>query len=126
MFGFSRVDGLNRKEWNTRVRNLLENRFEIVTNHQLNPSFPGILVFGQLLDEGWHQKACPEDAAVYVALIYWSGKAKAGRDGSQEARQLVDSITDFILEIAMSGKVSEARSRQFIMFVDQNSWHMDE
>ena len=43
MFGFGRVDGLNRKEYNDRVRNILENRLTIVTDHYRNPMFPAHL-----------------------------------------------------------------------------------
>lgn len=33
MFGLGRVNGLNRKEYNNRVRNILENRLTIETDH---------------------------------------------------------------------------------------------
>src|SRR5438046_1185655 len=111
MFGFGKVDGLNRREYNTRVKNLLETRIGIETDHFKNPYFPGIIVFGQLLDHGWFQKCCPEDNALYISLAYWEGCAKGDAASLDEARRIDKPITEFMLEIGISGKVPEARGR---------------
>lgn len=124
MFGLRKVDGLNRREWNARVRDLLERKIGIETDSLKNPYFPAILAFGQLLDQGWYQKCCPEDNALYIALAYWSGCAKDGGAAQLEARRIDKAITDFMMEIGMSGKVSEARGRQFVMFYDKHCWQL--
>ena len=125
MFGFGKVQGLNRSEWNTRVKNLLENRLGIVTDNTVNPMFPGIIAFGNLLDEGWYQKVAPEDNAIYIALRYWSGAAAAGDAGLREAKRIDEPLTTFISQTGMDGKISEARGRQFIGFYDENRWKLD-
>lgn len=120
MFGFGRVDGLNRKEYNNRVRNLLENRLSILTDHDRNPMFPGILVFAQMIAQGWHQKCCPEDNAVFIALSYWSGTSMAGDAGLEEARRIDSTLCEFLLALQQSGKISESRCQQFQKFYDEN------
>ena len=125
MFGFGKVQGLNRKEWNTRVKNLLENRLEIVADSTANPMFPGIIIFGSLLDEGWNQKVAPEDNAIYIALRYWSGAAAASDSGLREAKRIDEALTDFIYQTVMEGKISEARGQQFVAFYDENRWKPD-
>ncbi|WOF41725.1 hypothetical protein KNJ79_10660 [Sphingopyxis indica] len=124
MFGFGRVDGLNRKEYNNRVKNLLENRFAIDTDHMRNPRFPGIITFGQLIDQGWFQKCCPEDNALFIALAYWEGCAKEGGLGLAEALRIDDAVSAFIPELAIAGKISDARARQFVSFYDSNCWRL--
>ena len=124
MFGLGKVDGLTRREWNSRVADLLERKIGIETDSSKNPNFPGILVFGRLLDEGWYQKCCPEDNALYIALAYWEGCAKAGGTAQVEARRIDKPITDFMMEVGMSGKVAEARGRQFVMFYDKHHWKL--
>lgn len=125
MFGFGKVQGLNRREWNARVKNLLENRLGINTDNSVNPMFPSIITFGSLLDEGWYQKVAPEDNAIYIALRYWSGTAAADNDGLREAKRIDEALTDFIYQTGMDGKISEARGRQFITFYDDNRWKLD-
>ena len=122
MFGLGKVDGLKRRKYNSRVKWLLENRIGIETDSFKNPDFPGIIIFAHMLDEGWYQNLCPEDNALYIALRYWSGCAKAGGDPLTEARRIDKPITDFLMEVGMSGKVPEARCRQFVMFYDDNRW----
>lgn len=124
MFGLGKVDGLNRREWNTRVKDLLEHKIGIETDNSLNPNFPGILAFGHLLDQGWYQKCCPEDNALFIALAYWEGCAKANSAARMEARRIDKPITDFLMEIGMSGKVTEARGRQFVIFYDEHRWRL--
>ena len=124
MFGLAKVDGLNRTQYNSRVKSLLENKIGIETDNSRNLRFPGFLTFLQLVDQGWHQKCCPEDNALFIALSYWEGCAKAGGDSLLEARRIDKAITDFMMEIGMSGKVSEARGRQFAMFYDDHCWRL--
>lgn len=126
MFGFGHVHGLNRKEYNTRVRNLLYNRFTIDTNNTTNPFFFGTFEFGNLIDQGWHQKCCPEDNALYIALAYWEGCAKYGGDGLVEAKRIDELVSSYIPELAMSGMISDARARQFVTFYDKYHWRLSE
>lgn len=126
MFGLGKVDGLSRREWNSRVKDLLEHKIGIQTDNARNPNFPGILTFGHLLDQGWYQKVCPEDNALYIALAYWEGCAKAGGAAQLEARRIDRPITDFIMEVGMSGKVPDARGRQFVAFYDEHRWKLDQ
>jgi hypothetical protein len=120
MFGLGKVDGLKRREWNSRVKHLLENRIGIETDHIKNPNFPAILAFGQLLDMGWFQKVCPEDNALFISLAYWHGCAKNG--ALEEARRINDTILDYLAEVGASGKVPVERGRQFVMFYDNHRW----
>lgn len=120
MFGIGKVHGLDRKEWNTCVRNILEARLSIDTNHRSNPLFPGLLVFGEMLDTGWHQKACPEDNALYIALAYVVGCAKEGGAALDEARRVNTPTMEFLTEVFESGKISEARRQQFLAYYDKH------
>jgi hypothetical protein len=126
MFGFGRVDGLNRNEYNNRVKNIIENRLFIDTNNVSNPFFPGIIAFMQLIDQGWQQKFCPEDNALFISLAYWEGCAKAGGDALKEAKRVDNEINKFIPELALSGKISDTRARIFIKFYDNHCWRLTE
>ena len=77
MFGLGTVAGLKRKEYNTRVKDILE-RFGIETEHTLNPRFPAILAFADLIAQGWYSNSSAEDTSLDIALRYIVGGLKAG------------------------------------------------
>ena len=77
-------------------------------------------MFGQLMDEGWFQKCCPEDNALYIALRYWSGTAKAGGAGLLEAMRIDNTVRSCLLALRQSGKISEARGQQLQTFYDDH------
>ena len=122
MFGFGRVDGLNKREYRERVKNLLENRIGIDTNSASNIFFPGALAFLELIDHGWNAKRPPEDNALYIGIAYWRGCVKFGGQALIEAKRIDEDLTSFIREAGLTGKISEQRARSFVMDYDEYSW----
>lgn len=122
VFGLGKVDGLSRREYNSRVRDLLEQRMGIETDNTTNPLFPGLLRFGQLLDMAWRNKLCSEEAALALALSYLTGCAKSGSDGVKEATQIFEPISAFLVAFGMTAKIPEERCRRFAMQLDEVSW----
>lgn len=122
MFGMGRVGGLNRREYNTCVRDCLEHHIGIVTDSDKNPRFCGILVFADLIAKGWYARRTAEDTAVVIALTYFEGNAKIGGDDAIEADRISIPLNQFWIDAALGGKITEARAIQFREFLDANSW----
>ena len=123
MFGLGTVAGLKRKEYNTRVKDILE-RFGIETEHTLNPRFPAILAFADLIAQGWYSNSSAEDTSLDIALRYIVGGLKAGGDALEEARTLSEPVLAFLMESATAGKVTDSRARAMVAYYDEHSWRL--
>jgi len=77
----------NRKKYNGTVDTKLNNEYQI--NTQKEP-FPGPLAFLKLLDAAWAANMNEDEAAMYVASLYFCGLLKAGHE--QSAENLYDRI----------------------------------
>lgn len=113
MFGFGKVGGLNRREYNTRVRDYLEQKIRIETDNSRNPRFPGILMFAQFMDEGWYGKRSAEDTAALIALMYYEGCAKKGGEDAREASRIEEALNFFWIEHALEGRINGDRATEF-------------
>jgi hypothetical protein len=124
MLGFGKVSGLNRQEYNTRVKDILERQFGIETNHSINPRFPAILAFADVIAQGWYSNSSPEDTAVDISLRYIVGGLKAGGEALEEARSLSEPVLAFLTEAATAGKISDFRAQAMITYYDEHSWRL--
>ncbi|QLF20638.1 hypothetical protein [Pseudomonas aeruginosa] len=66
----------NRKKFNGNVDQLLTSKYKIVTRD--NPRFPGVLAYLEMLDQAWNAKFTDDEAAMFVATLYYSGLMKNG------------------------------------------------
>jgi hypothetical protein len=72
MFGLGR----KRKLYNGAVDTKLNNEYQIATRN--NPKFPGSLYYLQLIDNAWGASMSEDEAALYIATLYYEGIAKQG------------------------------------------------
>jgi hypothetical protein len=107
LFGMGKVDGLDRRTFNSRIRDLLEQRIGIETDNCKNPRFPGVLAFGRHLDTAWYNKVNPDWAALSLAVAYLDGCTKAGDDAVAEACRILGPVSNFLAAVRTLGKVPE-------------------
>lgn len=72
MFGL----GNKRKLYNGAVDTKLNNEYQIDTRGDQN--FPRVLGYLELIDKAWHSKFSEDEAALYIATLFYCGLAKAG------------------------------------------------
>lgn len=107
MFGFG-----NRKKYNGAVDVKLNNEYQIRTRD--NPSFPGMGAYLELIDNAWNTKMAEDDAALYIATLYYCGILKHGlRDEASALYSRIHSIVGFglpkgIISQDLWSKFSEA------------------
>jgi len=87
MFGFGK-----RKKYNGVVSTKLNNEYQIDTDHSTNPRFPGILAYLKLIDKWWYLRKTEDEAALYIAVLYYAGILEQGGQ-SDESTHLLSRIT---------------------------------
>ena len=100
MFGFGR-----RNKYNGAVDTKLNNEYQIVT--QGNPGFPGALAYLELIDNAWNAKMSEDEAALYIATLYYCGTVKEGLHA--EAGPLLSRIHTIVQLGLPKGRISQAR-----------------
>ena len=110
MFGFR-----NRRQYNGTVDMKLKDGYGIPTKD--NPNFPGLLAYLKIIDQAWESKFTEEEAAMFVATLYYSGLKREGF--TAEARVLATRLsatgpTDF-----GAGKISMHRLATFMAAVEK-------
>lgn len=78
MFGFG-----GRKKYNGVVDTKLNNEYQIST--QGNPNFPAPLAYLNLIDTAWNSSMSADEAALYVATLYYCGTIKHGLHAEEAA-----------------------------------------
>lgn len=73
MFGFGR----SRPKFNGDVDVKLNNEYQLKTRG--NPDFPAVGAYLEVLDIAWQARMNSDEAALYIAILMFSGFAKAGR-----------------------------------------------
>jgi hypothetical protein len=108
MFGFR-----DRKRYNGSVDVKLNEGYGIVTRD--NPKFPGVLAFLKLIDQAWDAKFTEEEAAMFIATVYYSGLKREGYNADAQVLAALLSSTgqaDF-----GTGKISLQRLASFLATV---------
>ncbi|WP_334179742.1 hypothetical protein [Pseudoxanthomonas sp.] len=110
MFGFG-----DRKKYNGSVDIKLNNEYQIATRD--NPSFPGMLAYLELIDNAWQAKMSQDEAALYIATLYYCGILKLNlRAESDTLLSRINSIVAFGLP---KGLISQARWSKFSAAIQQ-------
>lgn len=103
MFGFG-----NRRRFNGDVDVKLNNEYQIPTRE--NPDFPGALAYLELLDIAWRARMNSDEAALYIAILLFSGLTKSARyDDAWAILQRIRKISDFGRDKGLIGRDHWAR-----------------
>jgi len=107
MFGFGKKE--NRKQFNGTVDTKMNIEYQIQTKD--NERFPGILAYLEYLDIAWKAKMNDDEAAMYMATLYYCGLIKNGyTDEAEPLGKRVQNIADFCVP---KGMISEERWSKF-------------
>jgi hypothetical protein len=116
MFGFEKVHGFKRKEWNTEVDRVLQDCIGIDTKNKKQNLFPGILAYANILDEGWQQKHHPHWYAILTALNFWGGcMLKGGDDERVIALGFKPQLISFTHDAVARGIVSKSNLEKILI-----------
>lgn len=110
MFGFR-----NRKQYNGSVDEKLTNGYGIATRD--NPKFPGVLAYLGLIDQAWDGRFTEEEAAMFVATLYYSGLKREGHHA--EARALAPRHSAIGQADFGAGKIGMQRLTAFIAAIEK-------
>lgn len=99
MFGFGR----KRKLYNGTVDTKLNNEYQIPTRD--NPKFPQVLAYLNLIDNAWGANFSEDEAALYIATLYYCGILKNG--DHTEAGGLFSRIQSIVQFGLSRGMISE-------------------
>ena len=110
MFGFR-----NRKQYNGSVDVKLTDGYGIATRD--NPKFPGVLAFLKMIDQAWDSKFTEEEAAMFIATLYYSGLKREGHDA--EARALASRLSTTGQADFGAGKISMQRLSVFMAAIEK-------
>lgn len=110
MFGFNK-----RKRFNGDVDVKLNNEYQIATRN--NPDFPGMSVYLELLDTAWSSKMNADEAALYIAVLLYSGFVKHGDFyKAQELLANIERVASFGLS---KGFIAQARWERFSVAIEE-------
>lgn len=112
MFGFGK-----RKRFNGEVDTILNLKYQVRTKN--NPLFPALLAYLGLLDLAWQAKMLVDEAALYIATLYYCGIAKAGHIA--EAESLLSRIRELIRMDLGLGTISEQRAQKFMAAIEETN-----
>ncbi|MCQ4314410.1 hypothetical protein NAV33_21335 [Pseudomonas stutzeri] len=101
----------NRKKYNGQVDLKLNNEYQIITRRSENPLFPGSLAFLELIDQAWNGQMNEDEAAMFIAVLYFSGLCKNGHRA--EASLLLPRIVNIAQFNVPKNIVSEQRWQKF-------------
>jgi hypothetical protein len=126
MFGLGKVYGFKRKEWNTEVDRVLQDCIGIDTRNREGKFFPGVLAYGEILDEGWAKKYHPHWYAILTALNFWGGCIiKGGDPGRTIALSITSRIINFTLDAVEGGAVSPEGLAGVLRKIEETSEQFD-
>lgn len=109
----------NRKKFNGNVDHLLTSAYKIVTRD--NPRFPGVLAYLEMLDQAWNAKFTDEEAAMFVATLYYSGLIQNGF--YDEAQPLESRLEHLGATGFASGKIGMQRLSSFKAHIQKANEH---
>lgn len=94
--------GDKRKKYNGTVDTKLNNEYQICTNNSQNQSFPGVIKYFELIDAAWNEKMNVDEAALYIATLYWAALFENGKTKeAKPVRARIESVGKFGLEKGM-------------------------
>lgn len=113
--------GKKRKYYGAAL-NIVKEYFEIETNNQINPNFPGYLVYMDILSEAYHiKKATVEEAAAMLVLGYWGGMVENKAASKAELEKMKFRLIEFIRSSDAAYKFNSQRAQLFISRISEFS-----
>lgn len=104
----------SRKKYNGSVDKKLTESYGIDTRD--NPKFPGVLAYLKIIDQTWSARFTEEEAAMYIASLYYSGLKKEGFH--TEANALGQKIARIGQSDFSAGKISAHRLATFMAHIE--------
>ncbi|MFP5435965.1 MAG: hypothetical protein ACLGIM_23025 [Alphaproteobacteria bacterium] len=105
----------NRKKYNGTVDAKLNEAYGIATRD--NPKFPGVLAYLKMIDEAWDSKFTEEEAAMFIATLYYSGLKREGHH--VEARVLAPCLASTGQADFGAGKIAMQRLAVFMAAIEK-------
>ncbi len=112
MFGFG-----NRKRYNGAVDTKLVSEYMIVTDRERNSRFPGVNKYLEMIDQAWNAKFTEEEAAMFIATLYYSGLKQNGHH--EDARQLAKQLSRIGQSEFAAGKIGIQRLQSFMAHIEK-------
>lgn len=110
MFGFGK-----RKKYNGTVDIKLNNEYQVSTEDA--PGFPGVFAYLELIDNAWNTNMTVDEAALYIATLYYCGLVKNDiLDIAAELNLRIESIVRFGLS---KETISQERWQKFSSAIEQ-------
>jgi hypothetical protein len=98
MFGF----GGKRKKYNGTIDIKLNNEYQICTDRGINPHFPGVIKYYELMDSTWSEGMNADEAALYIAVLYWASLFENGKKSeASPVRARIEAVGKFGVEKGM-------------------------
>ena len=112
MFGLFK----SRKKYNGVVDVKVNSDYRIQTRD--NPYFPGVLAYLDLLDNAWNTKMSEDEAAVYIATLYFCGLCRENH--IEQARLLLSRINEVSAGKRSEGKIKDSRWSKFSKAIEES------
>jgi len=99
---------INRSEYNAKVSQIIKDDFGITPDSLVDPRFPGVLAYLELIDEIYYNDGSPEQAALRVMIPLFGGlrKSQLEKDRS-DAVLLFEKIKKHVRLYLSSGAISQ-------------------
>lgn len=110
MFGIFK----NRKKYNGTIDAKVNNEYQIKTRD--NPLFPSVMGYLELIDNAWKTNMTEDEAAMYIATLYYCGLRKNGHH--QEANVLTDRISSVGQFGVQHGTISMERAAKLLAAIE--------
>lgn len=104
----------NRQKYNGKVDGIITEGYRIATRD--NDKFPGLTKYLELLDACWAERYTEQEAAMFVAALYYSGLMANGY--LKEASALMKNIAAMGHAASASGEISANRMMAFMAHIE--------
>lgn len=113
MFGLFK----NRKRYNGTVDTKLNNEYQIKTRD--NDLFPGMMAYLGLIDNAWGAKMSEDEAAMYIATLYYCGLKQHKHHA--EARAVGRRISEVGQFGVSRGSISMEHASKFLAAMEESN-----
>lgn len=107
----------NRKKYNGSIDAKLTGEYKIVTDGDRNSKFPGVIKYLEMIDQAWNAKFTEEEAAMFIATLYYSGLKQNGHH--EDAHQLAKKLSSVGQSDYASGKIGMQRLQSFMTHIEK-------
>jgi hypothetical protein len=105
----------NRNKYNGAVDSKLNEEYQIPTRD--NPKFPGIIAYLGLIDQAWDGRFTEQEAAMFIATLYYSGLKR--EQLHNDARALASRVSIIGQQDFSLGLISMHRLSTFLAAIEK-------